>query len=431
MSTEKVLIVGAGCFGLSTAFHLLKRGYVDVTVIDRSNVLPAPDAASTDLNKIVRTSYSDIFYARFAKEAIDVWKDEKEWDDAYHECGVLVLNPGDHAYTGSSYQNDISLGSRLTNLEGGSSIGGVFPPGVQTAFPSTTSGYLNQDGGWAYAAKGVSLLMSKVIALGGQVMAGKPVKRLVRKDGVTSGVECVDGTVLSADIVVIATGSWTSATFSELDLSTMCLATGQSVATIQLTTKEAERYRKCPVVLDFKSGFYVFPPNEDGIVKMAIHAAGYTNVPQSSIPSELTPDRTISTPRTSQSHGDEGLLIPKEMVQVLRNHLEEVYPELARKPFGGTRLCWYLDTPDEDWVIGPHPDDPSLFFATGGSGHAYKFLPVVGRLVADSIQGKLDPSLQAKFAINRKNATQTHSRFPYEVKPLEVAQLCTPADLLP
>jgi sarcosine oxidase / L-pipecolate oxidase len=51
-STEtKILIVGAGCFGLSTGYHLLKRGYREVTIIDRSEVLPAPDAASTDLNK--------------------------------------------------------------------------------------------------------------------------------------------------------------------------------------------------------------------------------------------------------------------------------------------------------------------------------------------------------------------------------------------
>lgn len=48
---QKILIVGAGCFGLSTAYHLLKRGYQNITVIDRSPVLPAPDAASTDINK--------------------------------------------------------------------------------------------------------------------------------------------------------------------------------------------------------------------------------------------------------------------------------------------------------------------------------------------------------------------------------------------
>jgi hypothetical protein len=33
----------------------------------------------------------------------------------------------------------------------------------------------------------------------------------------------------------------------------------QSIATIQLTPEEAEDYRKTPVVLDFRTGFYVFP----------------------------------------------------------------------------------------------------------------------------------------------------------------------------
>ena len=56
-----ILIVGAGIFGLSTAFHLLDRGYKIVTVIDRSPVLPAPDAASTDKNKSKRHATSEAF----------------------------------------------------------------------------------------------------------------------------------------------------------------------------------------------------------------------------------------------------------------------------------------------------------------------------------------------------------------------------------
>jgi sarcosine oxidase / L-pipecolate oxidase len=48
---EPLVIVGAGCFGISTAYHLLQRGFKDVTILDRSEKLPAPDAASSDLNK--------------------------------------------------------------------------------------------------------------------------------------------------------------------------------------------------------------------------------------------------------------------------------------------------------------------------------------------------------------------------------------------
>ncbi|KAG9053609.1 hypothetical protein FS842_007709 [Serendipita sp. 407] len=87
--TKKVLIVGAGCFGLSTAFYLLHDGHdpvtpelasqgqksrYQVTIIDSSDSVPAIDSASYDLNKIVRTSYSDKFYTALAKEAIGVWK---------------------------------------------------------------------------------------------------------------------------------------------------------------------------------------------------------------------------------------------------------------------------------------------------------------------------------------------------------------------
>jgi hypothetical protein len=51
VKTTKILIVGAGIFGLSTALHLLERGYSDVTVLDRAGEVPAVDAASTDINK--------------------------------------------------------------------------------------------------------------------------------------------------------------------------------------------------------------------------------------------------------------------------------------------------------------------------------------------------------------------------------------------
>jgi glycine/D-amino acid oxidase-like deaminating enzyme len=56
-SKPVVVIVGAGVFGLSTAYHLLERGYTEVTVLDRAENLPAIDAASTDMNKGVSFSH--------------------------------------------------------------------------------------------------------------------------------------------------------------------------------------------------------------------------------------------------------------------------------------------------------------------------------------------------------------------------------------
>ncbi|THU85714.1 FAD dependent oxidoreductase [Dendrothele bispora CBS 962.96] len=421
---DKIVIIGAGCFGISTAYHLSKRGFTDITVIDRSETLPAKDGSSNDFNRIVRTSYSDNVYTVLAKEAIEIWKDRTVWeDDSYHECGVLVLaSRVSDSFVDESYINDKNQGSRVDNLPDAEAIKKVFPPHVPVSSFNDNRGYMNHDGGWADAGKAVSYLTSKVKSMGVKVNGGHTVKCLRRRNNITTGVECEDGTVFEASKVVIATGSWTSSVFRDIGLKEKCLATGQVIAMIQLTKEEADRYRQTPVVLNFATGFYCFPPTDSHIVKLAIHAPGFTH----------TVDN-VSTPRTIITNPEDGLAIPKKSVLALREHLRTVYPELAGKPFKSTRLCWYNDSPDGDWIIGPHPEDGSLIFATAGSGHAFKFFPVIGRLVADAIQDKLDPPLAKKFAVNRPAsfAAKTDGvRAAEVVKELDISQLCTPEDLL-
>ncbi|KAF8911466.1 FAD dependent oxidoreductase [Gymnopilus junonius] len=422
---EKVVIIGAGCFGVSTACHLLQRGYTDVTVLDRSTTLPAPDAASNDLNRIVRSSYDDRFYSELAREAISSWRDREKWGDSYHESGVAVLGTSSDlkagTYTDESYKNDIALGASVKLLENSDVIRSIFPPQVRTGAFEQSAGYLNHEGGWANAGQGLAVLIDRVKALNGKIFSGMNVTKVVQEDGKTTGVQCNDGTVFNASLVIVASGSWTPSAFPELDLGRVCLATGQCVAMIQLSESEADIYRDCPVVLDFSSGFYVFPPNEGNIVKMAIHAAGYTYFDE--------PNGTISTPRTITSDPARGLLIPKTALRDLRVQLRKVYPDLAEKPLLGTRLCWYNDSPDGNWVIGRHPKDDSLVIATAGSGHAYKFLPVIGRLVADLIEDKLDTQLVEKFSVDRQVLKVDLSRTGAPVK-LDLNDLYQPEDLL-
>ena len=40
-------------------------------------------------------------------------------------------------------------------------------------------------------------------------------------------------------------------------------------------------------------------------------------------------------------------------------------------------------TPDQDFVIGRHPEHPNVTVACGFSGHGFKFVPVVGEVLAD------------------------------------------------
>ena len=50
--------------------------------------------------------------------------------------------------------------------------------------------------------------------------------------------------------------------------------------------------------------------------------------------------------------------------------------------------------PDGDFLIDHHPDHEGLFLATGGSGHGFKFFPIIGDKIVDSIEGCLDTDLR-------------------------------------
>lgn len=86
--------------------------------------------------------------------------------------------------------------------------------------------------------------------------------------------------------------------------------------------------------------------------------------------------------------------IPKASLDALRSSLGFQYPEIASRefsllslrlrrrlktsptvPFTFTRMCWYSDVVDGDWVIDYHPQYPSLLYASGGAGHAFKVSP--------------------------------------------------------
>src|ERR1700712_2795137 len=105
------LILGAGCFGASTALYL-KRTWPSstATLVDRTE-FPCPSAAAHDLNKFIRAEYEDPAYMKLAIEAQSLWRTDPILKPYYHETGILfagTAGPGTliinnyKALTGSS-----------------------------------------------------------------------------------------------------------------------------------------------------------------------------------------------------------------------------------------------------------------------------------------------------------------------------------------
>lgn len=76
-----------------------------------------------------------------------------------------------------------------------------------------SGGYLNADGGWAAAFNAMDTLRQNVERLGGTVITGAGLDRLWydKSDGIrVTGVVLEGGELLGADIVVLATGAWST-----------------------------------------------------------------------------------------------------------------------------------------------------------------------------------------------------------------------------
>jgi glycine/D-amino acid oxidase-like deaminating enzyme len=354
----RVLVIGGGIFGITAALELHARA-CEVTLVD-PGPLPHPLAESTDISKIVRCDYgADEDYTKLGERALDGWRRwNATWRTArFHETGVMFLTrtplePG--SFEHASYTLLAQRGHHVERLDA-AAITARFPayrPGLYV------DGYFHREAGWAESAAVVAQLVRDAIDAGVTVRGDCAIDRLV-DGGALAGDE-----LLSADATVVCAGAWAPILLPELAGSLR--ATGQPVFHLVPPDPTLFDPVRFPVFgADIaRTGYYGFPINRDGIVKIANHGTGIDLAPAA--PRNVTPSQEAA----------------------LRDMLRESLPTLADAPIALRRLCVYCDTRDADFWIARHPERPDLTVATGGSGHGFKFAPVLGELIADAVLGR-------------------------------------------
>lgn len=411
---SSVLIIGSGVFGLSTAYALAQRpGWANtsITVLERTaDAFPSSDASSIDSSRIIRPDYADPAYARLAAEAQEEWRKPgpESWggEGRYSETGFLLAadsGPKVRAdgvktglgYVHEAYVNALDLAKAegqpagtVVELDGREAI----KRASQTGAPFGDWGYLNKRSGWANAEKCMRWLYDRVVRTGRVQLVGAVVERLEVDGQKVTGVRLQDGTSLRAELVVVAAGAWSP---SLVDLRGLAMATGQVVAYTDLTDEEQARLANVPVLMNMTNSTFMITPSNN-VVKIGRHAYGYQNpkkiktalvVPKNKTDTPF-PEITVSQPYTLRDN--DKLWVPAEGERALREGLRSMvpWPSVMNRPWTASRICWYTDTPTGDFVITHHPYWDGLFVATGGSGHGFKFLPILGEKIADTIENR-------------------------------------------
>ncbi|TQS32734.1 hypothetical protein Golomagni_06941 [Golovinomyces magnicellulatus] len=303
------IIVGAGVFGVSTAYHLIQKyPRASVTLVDRDAYdADTRVAASWDWNKVVRADYDDIVYCQLALEAQDVFNSDPLWKPHFHETGIFWTSRDEYAQTVIDNYKKLGRKSDLYAVsveEARKLYGGLFD---DADYSGVKSVLINKTSGWVAAGDCLRAVTRKAIDLGVKYVTAD-VTTLSFENSRCNGINTAAGTTLKASHVVLCTGAFTpklleisavSSGISDLPAGSRILAGGITTGMTTLDDKTYPSFAKMPVGVQGYSTEKAFigslPPTPDRELKWW----GQTIFRNTQ---EVLPGRRISMPPTEADY---------------------------------------------------------------------------------------------------------------------------------
>ncbi|KAL5358763.1 FAD dependent oxidoreductase [Aspergillus floccosus] len=397
--SSSILIIGAGTWGCSTALHLARRGYTNVTVLDPYPV-PSAISAGNDVNKIISSgqysSKKDEVEVNeiIAEQAFNGWKNDPIFKPYYHDTGVVMsaTTPEGLARLGVRVRpEDEKDVAELTRPE---QFRQLAPGVLKGNFPGWRGFHIRSNAGWAHARNALVAAAREAQRLGVRFVVGSPQGRvitLIFENNDVKGAVTADGKIWRAEQTILCAGA---AAGQFLDFKNQLRPTAWTLVHIQLNPEERAQYKNMPVVFNIEKGFFFEPDEERGEIKICDEHPGYTNM-------------TTGSDGRVRSLPFEKTQVPREAEMRVRKLLSETMPQLADRPFSFARICWCADTSNREFIIDRHPEHPSLVLGCGASGRGFKYLPSIGSIIADAMEDKTPAKIHKlirwspEIAINR------------------------------
>ena len=257
-SNSSFLIVGAGVFGVSTAYHIIKKWpKASVTLVDRDSYeADSRVAASWDWNKVVRADYDDIVYCQLGLEAQDVFKNEPLWKPYFHETGIYWICRSDYAQEVIDNYKKLGREADLRAVpveEARKMHNGLFDEADYTGVKEVL---VNKTSGWAAAGDCLTAVTRECVRLGVKYVTVEVATLQFEENGRCYGLKTQRGDVLTASHVVLSTGAFTpkllelsaqSSGFSNLRAGPRIVAGGITTGMVKLDEKSYGQFADMPV----------------------------------------------------------------------------------------------------------------------------------------------------------------------------------------
>ena len=357
-----VIVVGLGGMGSASVHQLARRG---LRVLGIEQFGPAHTLGSSHGgSRIVRKAYfENPAYVPLLVRSYQLWDELSAafGEQLFVRCGALMMGDRQSPVVAGALASAEQWGLPYELLDA-AEVRRRFP---QFQLPADQCALYEADAGYARPEAAVLANLELAIEADAELWFDTVVESVeLGPDGVHLSAA---GEEIRAAKVVLATGAWADrlAGLDSLPLST----TRQTVHWFGADRPDDFAAERFPVYLwDAPGGIdrqlYGFPrlPSEAG-VKAAIYRGSPTPID----PDKL--DRTVT----------EADLGP------VRELLARLLPELSGEVVDSS-VCMYPGATGDDFVLGIHPGSAGrVVLAVGFSGHGFKFIPVVGEIVADLV----------------------------------------------
>lgn len=355
---QHIIIVGAGIIGLSTAYALLTQGIRRVTVLEQLSV-DHQRGSSHGFSRLLRFEYGpDAFYSEMVRLSLQRWRNLERTAGRrlYTPTGLLMLGTENDNVTRPSHSVLRAMGMPTERISE-AQCRQRFPQFDTQGCDTFT---YNSEAGVLHASTCLRTLKDLVTDLGGEICEFCRVNR-IRSEGQHRPVylDLSSGDELVADQVVLATGGWVHHLLSHLCLPVRL--TRQHL--LYFAGLPFSRYSTGTFPAFFADDLYGFPIHQgcNGWVKASSHNFGRTVDPDE----ESAPDQQV--------------------IAQISGKLCKLLPALRHAELVRIDSYTYDVTPDEDFILDRSPYDPRIIFATGMSGHAFKFGLLLGELLSSTV----------------------------------------------
>ncbi|MBT3556202.1 MAG: N-methyl-L-tryptophan oxidase [Rhodospirillales bacterium] len=357
MNTYDIIVVGLGVMGGSAAFNCAKRG-VKVLGLDANHPNHILGSSHGATRAIRETYFESPEYVPLSQRSAELWREleEESGQSLLTTNGAIYVAPKDHPMAKGVVSAADVHGLDIEHL----SIDDMASRFPGFALPEDWAGIYESNGGVIQAEASRKAHVDMAVKHGADLRFGCAVTGWSQNSAGNVVVTTTDGEFEAAS-AILTLGPWACEALHELNLP----LTGRRIPIIHFDAIDASRYNADDMSVYFwatPEGIYAGFPYFDGEgVKIMRHDAG-----------------DVCTPETARRD-----VTDFDITEI--SDFANKYMPYANRSVRNTLIGLYTMTPDGHFVIDRHPGFNKVAYATGFSGHGFKFAPVIGEILADMI----------------------------------------------